>query len=161
MTQSTEAAGPSPMERQGALIQDLAREVLVSANLSETWRTLTMAFIPHGTGWVGRVVVKDADGSALGGDTQFGDDAQITLLIDALQQASAEQSQAFVSLRIDAQRREEDSDRIAISSQMNHDRDPGDFDGVGGVDALVAQRWIERYGAERVPTWVGERAQSL
>lgn len=163
MTQPQETL--SAMERQGQLLQDLARVLLTSVDLTEQWQKLTAAFIPDGEGWAGRIVVTDLDGSTNGGDARFATDSQVTLLLDAMQQASAEQAAAragseqaspqvggpFVSLRLDAERTGEDRARIALSSDLNYDRDPGSFDGVGGVDAQVAQRFVDRFGADAAP----------
>lgn len=165
----------SPMERQGALLQDLARVLLTSVDLTEQWQKLTAAFIPDGEGWAGRIVVTDLDGASSGGDARFATDSQITLLLDAMQKASAEHASAqhaaaragtepapapaggpFVSLRLDAERTGEDRDRIALSSDLNYDRDPGSFDGVGGIDQEVAQRFVERFGADATPAWMRE-----
>lgn len=144
----------SPMERQGALIQDLARVLLTSVDLTEEWSQLSAAFLPDGEGWAGRIVVTDLDGSASGGDAPFAPDSQVSLLLDALQQAAAEQSQPFVSLRLDARRTGEDRDRIALEADVEHDRDPGSFDGLGGVDATVARRFADRFGADALPDWM-------
>lgn len=185
MTQPQETL--SAMERQGALLQDLARVLLTSVDLTEQWQKLTAAFIPDGEGWAGRIVVTDLDGSSSGGDARFATDSQVTLLLDAMQQASAEHTSAqhaaaqqasapagseqasapagseqasapaggpFVSLRLDAERTGEDRDRIALASDLNYDRDPGSFDGVGGVDQQVARRFVERFGADAAPAWM-------
>ncbi|PZO58542.1 MAG: hypothetical protein DI635_16375, partial [Pseudoxanthomonas suwonensis] len=56
-----------------------------------------------------------------------------------------------------AERTGEDRARIALSSDLNYDRDPGSFDGVGGVDTQVAQRFVDRFGADAAPAWMRER----
>ncbi|MCT1384474.1 hypothetical protein M4D54_02330 [Brachybacterium sp. p3-SID1565] len=147
----------SPMERQGELLQDLARVMLTSVDLTEQWQQLTVAFIPDGEAWAGRIVVTDADGSSSGGDARFGTDSQVSLLLDALQQAAADQRQPFVSLRLDAERTGEDRSRIALGSKLNYDTDPGSFDGLGGVDEQVARHMAERFGDDRLPAWVQEK----
>lgn len=142
------------MERQGLLLQDLARVLLTSVDLTEQWDRLTAAFLPDGDGWAGRIVVVDLDGSSSGGDAPFAPDTQVALLLDALQEAAAQQRQPFVSLRLDAERTGEDRDRIALGSDLNYDTDPGSFDGLGGVTTQVARRWEERFGAASLPAFV-------
>lgn len=154
MTQAQESL--SPMERQGALLQDLASVLLTSVDLTEQWHSLTAAFIPDGQAWAGRIVVTDVDSSTSGGDARFDTDSQVSLLLDALQQAAAEQRQPFVSLRLDAERTGEDRNRIALGSDLNYDTDPGSFDGVGGVDQEVAARLADRFGRDSLPAWVQE-----
>lgn len=144
----------SPTEKQGALIQDLGRALLPSLDLVESWSQVSAAFIPDGQGWAGRIVVTDLDGSTSGGDDRFAADSQITLLLDGLQQATAEQQQPMLSLRLDAERDGADRDRIALDSIMNYDQDPGSFDGVGGIDAEVARRFADRFGAGAAPPWM-------
>ena len=60
----------------------------------------------------------------------------------------------MLSMRLDAERVREDRDRISLGSTMNYDQDPGTFDGVGGVDAEVAGRLVNRFGAGALPGWV-------
>ena len=43
-------SAPSPMERQGALTRDLATVLLRSLDLTEQWRHVGAAFLPHGPG---------------------------------------------------------------------------------------------------------------
>ena len=76
----------------------------------------------------------------------------------SLQHCTAEQRQAFVSLRLDATRPPEDPDRIALCADLVYDRDPGDLDGLGGIDAGYARALVGRVGADRVPDWVRELA---
>lgn len=148
----------TPMERQGALTRDLAAVLLGALELDEQWQHVGAAFLPHGEEWAGRIVVTDRDGASRGGDSVFAVDSQITLLLDALQHCAAEQRQAFVSLRLDASRPPEDPDRIRLGADLEYDRDPGDLDGIGGIDADYARALVGRVGAERVPAWVRERA---
>ncbi|PMC74872.1 MULTISPECIES: hypothetical protein [unclassified Brachybacterium] len=150
------APGPSPMERQGELLRDLATVLLSSLDLTESWAGVGAAFIPHAEEWAGRIVITDRDGTASGGDATFATDSQITLLLDALQQATAEQEQAFVSVRLDFRRPAEDPDRIALSTDFTYDEDPGSFDGLGGIDRAYAYQLASRVGADRVPAWVRE-----
>lgn len=144
----------SPLEKQGALIQDLGRALLPSLDLAESWSQVRADFIPDGQGWAGRIVITDLDGTVGGGDARFAADSQITLLLDGLQQATAEQGQPMLSVRLDAERTGENRDRIALDSTMNDDQDPGSFDGIGGIDAEVARRFTERFGAEAAPPWM-------
>ena len=151
-------SAPSPMERQGALTRDLATVLLSSLDLTEQWRHVGAAFLPHGEEWAGRFVITDRDGTSRGGDSVFAVDSQVTLLLDALQHCTAEQRQAFVSLRLDATRPPEDPDRIALGADLVYDHDPGDLDGLGGIDAGYARALVGRVGADRVPDWVRELA---
>ena len=146
----------APMQRQGALIQDLAGVLLSSLDLTESWAAVGAAFIPHGEEWAGRLVITDRDGTTSGGDATFATDSQIALLLDALQQAAAEQQQAFVSFRMEAGRTEEEPERIRLETDMNYDRDPGSFDGLGRVDAAYARLLASRVGEDRLPGWVRE-----
>ncbi|HEX7351097.1 hypothetical protein [Brachybacterium sp.] len=95
-----------------------------------------------------------ADGAARGGDAVFGPESRVTALLDALQQVTAEQSQACVSCRLQITRTSAEPGRIAVSGDLNYDRDPGSFDGVGGVDADYARRLAVRVGTDRLPGWV-------
>lgn len=147
-------SGPSAMERQGALLQDLARLALDTIEWPETWGRAAIAFIPDGEGWAGRVTIEPEEGSALTADARFAADSQFTLLLDALQHATAEQSEAFVSLVLRIERSAEDPSAISLGTDLNYDRDPGSFDGVGGVDRAVARRMARQLGAERIPQWV-------
>ncbi|MGO3209157.1 MULTISPECIES: hypothetical protein [unclassified Brachybacterium] len=155
MTQ-TPPPSDSPMARQGALVQDLAGVLLSSLELSEDWAAVAAAFIPHGEEWAGRLVITDRDGTTGGGDAAFATDSQITLLLDALQQAAAEQEQAFVSLRLEASRSPQEPERIRLETDMNYDRDPGSFDGRGGIDTAYAHLLAARVGEGRLPSWVRE-----
>lgn len=147
----------SPLERQGDLTRDLATVLLTSLELTESWERVAAAFLPAEDGWAGRIVITDRDGTTGGGDAPFGPDSQITLLLDALQQATAEQAQPVLSLRLDLERPATDPDRVALSTDLNHDEDPGSFDGLGGIDAQVAARLVERFGAGSLPAWLQER----
>lgn len=144
----------APMERQGALVQDLVGVLLSSLELSEDWAAVGAAFIPHGEEWAGRLVITERDGTTGGGDATFATDSQITLLLDALQQSAAEQEQAFVSLRLEASRSPQDPDRIRLDTDLNYDRDPGSFDGLGAIDAAYAHLLAARVGEDRLPAWV-------
>lgn len=146
----------SPMERQGALIQDLVRVLLSSLDLPDSWARVGAAFIPHGEGWAGRLVITDRVGTPGGGDTAFAADSRITLLLDALQQAAAEQRQAFLSFQLEAVRSAEDPERIRLETDMNYDRDPGSFGDLGGVDAAYARRLAAQVGKDQLPGWVQE-----
>ncbi|MDO5661735.1 MAG: hypothetical protein Q4G40_03485 [Brachybacterium sp.] len=150
--------GPAtPAERQGALTEDLARVLLASVELPDRWRRLSCGFIPDGEGWAGRIVVIDAAGPPSGGDARFGTDSQISLLMDALQQTAADQQRPFVSLRLDIGRSDEDSASVALGAEVNEDQDPGSFDGIGGVDAVAARRFADRFGEDAMPPWMRER----
>lgn len=153
MTQNPPPAA-SPMERQGVLIQQLAGALLSSLDLPDTWAGVGAAFIPHGEEWAGRIVITDRDGTASGGDATFATDSQITLLLDALQQATAEQKHAFVSFRMDASRTAEEPSRVRLETDFVYDQDPGSFDGLGAVDAAYAHLLAARVGADRLPDWV-------
>lgn len=153
MTQTPPPAD-SPMERQDALIQDLAGVLLSSLELTDSWAGVGAAFIPHGEEWAGRIVITDRDGTPGGGDATFAADSQITLLLDALQQATADQQEAFVSFRMDASRTAEEPDRVELSVEFVYDQDPGSFDGLGQVDAAYARLLAARVGADRLPDWV-------
>lgn len=144
----------APMERQGALVQDLVGALLSSLELSEDWAAVGAAFIPHGEEWAGRLVITERDGTTGGGDATFASDSQITLLLDALQHSAAEQEQAFVSLRLEASRSPEEPDRIRLDTDLNYDRDPGSFDGLGAIDAAYAHLLAARVGEDRLPAWV-------
>lgn len=157
----TQTPHRSPMERQGELLQDLAGVLLASLDLDEGWVAVGAAFLPHGEGWAGRLVVTDREGTASGGDAAFAKESQVTTLLDALQRVSAEQSQAFVSCRLEIGRSVEEPERISLRSELEHDRDPGSLDGLGGVDAEYARRLVERVGGDRVPAWVRELASTL
>jgi hypothetical protein len=146
--------GPSAMERQGALLQDLARLALDTIDWPAAWDRAAIAFIPDGEGWAGRVTIEPPEGDALTADARFAADSQFTLLLDGLQQATAEQSEAFVSLLLKIGRNPADPSAISLGTEFNYDLDPGSFDGVGGVDRAVAQRMADRLGAGRIPQWV-------
>lgn len=144
----------SPMERQGALLQELAGVLLDALDLPDDWASVGAAFLPHSEGWAARLVITGRDGATSGGDAPFAEDSQITTLLNALQQASAEQREAFASLRLTASRSIEEPERIRLGTDVNYDRDPGSFDGVGGVDQQVARRFVERFGADAAPAWM-------
>lgn len=144
---------PSPMERQGALVQELGTVLLASLDPPADWRHVGAAFLPHGTAWAGRFVITAADDAVPGGgDAPFAEGSRIASLLDELQSVSAEEGAPLLSLRLDLSRPE--PERIALGSTLNRDRDPGDLDGLGGVDAQVAQRLAERFGLESLPGWV-------
>lgn len=150
----------SPMERQGELIRELAQNLLISAKLTEQWRTVAGAFVADGSAWEVRVLVTDADGTSRGGGVRFADESQFTLLLDALQDACAQQAGPMISIRLDAQRDTENLDRISISSQINYEDDPGAFDGEG-LTPQRARDWLARFADCRapLPQWVHDRAQ--
>lgn len=150
----------SPMERQGALIQELAGVLLDALDLPDDWASVGAAFLPHGEGWAARLVITGRDGATSGGDAPFAEDSQITTLLNALQQASAEQREAFASLRLTASRSIEEPERIRLGTDVNYDRDPGSFDGLGGIDAHYARRLADRVGAQRLPGWMQELLES-
>lgn len=146
----------SPMEQQGALLQDLTATLLGSLTLPETWAMVVAAFLPHGEEWAGRIVITDRDGTASGGDTIFASDSQPTQLLDALQQATAAQGEACVSARLEISRAHEEPERVSLGTELNYDRDPGSFDGLGGIDAAYAKQLAARVGEDRLPRWVRE-----
>lgn len=152
----TQTPPRSPMEQQGELLQDLAEVLLSSLELTESWAAVGAAFLPHGEQWAGRLVVTDRDGTASGGDAVFARDSQVTALLNALQLVTAEQAEAFLSCRLEVTRSTAESERIRLGSDLNYDRDPGSFDGVGGVDADYARSLADRVGPERLPAWVRE-----
>lgn len=150
----TQTPPRSPMEQQGEILQDLARTLLGSLELPGTWAAVTAAFLPHGAQWAGRILITDRDGATSGGDAVFASDSAVTALLDALQEVTAAQSEAVISCRVEATRSGEEPDRIALGSTLNYDRDPGSFDGLGGVDADYARALAERVGPDRLPAWV-------
>ena len=57
---------------------------------------------------------------------------------------------------MEAGRSEEEPERIRLETDMNYDRDPGSFDGLGRIDAAYAHLLASRVGEDRLPAWVRE-----
>ncbi|AXK46964.1 hypothetical protein [Brachybacterium saurashtrense] len=142
------------LEHEGEQLQRLAAALLDAADPGASAVRVAAAFLPHRDTWAARILRTDAAGAHEGGDAVLEAGSRLAEQLDALQEAAAAQSQAFVSCRVVVTRSAEDGQRVSVDCALNHDRDPGSLNGLGGVDAEYARRLAARVGAERMPAWV-------